>query len=82
MSGFEPLALIDACYAAALDPALKALFSPLFSHLTDAAAVSEMLSLARIKQPQMSESERYFGVDNHSLLPQLGRAPRLSIDTL
>ena len=68
--------------AALLDPALKALFRPVFPHLANAAAVSGMLSAARIKQPQMSESERYFGLDNHSLLPQLGRAPRLSIDTL
>jgi hypothetical protein len=30
----------------------------------------------------MSESERYFGLDNHSLLPQLGRATRLSLDTI
>ena len=68
--------------AALLDPALKALFRPVFPHLANAAAVSGMLSAARIKQPQMSESERHFGLDNHSLLPQLGRAPRLSIDTL
>lgn len=68
--------------AALLDPTLKALFRPVFPHLTHAAAVSGMLSAARIKQPQMSESERHFGLDNHSLLPQLGRAPRLSIDTL
>jgi hypothetical protein len=68
--------------AALLDPALKALFRPVFPHLANAAAVSEMLSVARMKKPQMSESERYFGLDNHSLLPQLGRAPRLSIDTL
>ena len=68
--------------AALLDPALKALFRPVLPHLANAAAVSGMLSAARIKQPQMSESERHFGLDNHSLLPQLGRAPRLSIDTL
>ena len=68
--------------AALLDPALKALFRPVFPHLADASVVSEMLSVARMKKPQMSESERYFGLDNHSLLPQLGRAPRLSIDTL
>ena len=68
--------------AAALDPSLKALLGPLFPHLADAATVSEKLSAARIKQPQMSEGERHFGLDNHSLLPQLGRAPRLSFDTL
>ena len=68
--------------AALLDPALKALFRPVLPHLANAAVVSGMLSAARIKQPQMSESERHFGLDNHSLLPQLGRAPRLSIDTL
>jgi hypothetical protein len=68
--------------AALLDSTLKALFRPVFPHLAHAAVVSEMLSAARIKQPQMSESERHFGLDNHSLLPQLGRAPRLSIDTL
>jgi hypothetical protein len=58
------------------------LLGPLFPHLADAATVSEKLSAARIKQPQMSESERHFGLDNHSLLSQLGRAPRLSLDTL
>jgi hypothetical protein len=30
----------------------------------------------------MSEGERHFGLDNHSLLQQLGRAHRLSLDTL
>jgi hypothetical protein len=68
--------------AAFLDPALKALLGPLFPHLADATKVSEKLAAARINQPQMSESERHFGLDNHSLLPQLGRAPRLSLDTL
>ena len=68
--------------AAVLDPALKTLLGPLFPRLADATAVSEKLSAARKTQPQMSESERHFGLDNHSLLPQLGRAPRLSIDTL
>jgi hypothetical protein len=68
--------------AALLDPALKTLLGPLFPHLADATAVSEQLAKARKAQPQMSESERHFGLDNHSLLPQLGRAPRLSLDTL
>lgn len=68
--------------SAFLDPALKALLGPLFSHLADATAVSEKLAAARIKQPQMSEGERHFGLDNHSLLPQLGRAARLSLDTI
>ena len=68
--------------AAVLDPALKALLGPLFLHLADASAVSEQLATARNKQPQMSDGERHFGLDNHSLLPQLGRAPRLSLDTL
>lgn len=68
--------------AAVLDPALKALLGPLFPHLGDVTAVSEQLATERKTQPQMSESERYFGLDNHSLLPQLGRAPRLSLDTL
>jgi hypothetical protein len=68
--------------AAVLDPALKALLGPLFPHLADATAVSEQLATARKKQPQMSEGERHFGLDNHSLLQQLGRAHRLSLDTL
>jgi hypothetical protein len=68
--------------AALLAPNLKALLGPLFPHLADATAVSEQLSSARKKQPKMSESERHFGLDNHSLLPQLGRAARLSLDTI
>jgi hypothetical protein len=68
--------------AAVLDPSLKALLGPLFPRLADATAVSEQLAVARKNQPQMSEGERHFGLDNHSLLPQLGRAPRISIATL
>ncbi len=68
--------------AAVLDPALKTLLGPLFPHLADASAVSEQLAAARKHQPQMSEGERHFGLDNHSLLPQLGRASRLSLETL
>ena len=68
--------------AALLDPALRALLAPLFPRLADATTVSGQLTAARKNQPQMSEGERHFGLDNHSLLPQLGRAPRLSLDTL
>lgn len=68
--------------AAVLSPALKTLLSPMLPRLSDAAAVAELLAAARKKQPQMSEAERHYGLDNHSLLPQLGRAPRLSLDTL
>jgi hypothetical protein len=33
-------------------------------------------------QPEMTESERFFGLDNHSLLPQLSGSPRLNLNTL
>lgn len=68
--------------AALLIPGLKSLLTPLFPHLGDAVAVTEKLAAARKKQPTMSEGERHFGLDNHSLLPQLGRAPRYSLDTI
>lgn len=68
--------------AVLLDPALKALLGPLFSQLGDAAAVTEKLAAARKKQTAMNDSERHYGLDNHSLLPQLGRAPRYSLDTI
>ena len=68
--------------AALLVPELKTLLGPLFTRLADTDAVSEQLAVARMKQPEISEAERLFGLDNHSLLPQLGRAPRLSLDTL
>jgi hypothetical protein len=68
--------------ASLLVPELKALLGPLFARLADAGAVSEQLAAARKLQPELSEAERHFGLDNHSLLPQLGRAPRLGLDTL
>jgi hypothetical protein len=68
--------------AALLVPELKALLGPLFARLADSDAVSEQLAAARELQPEISQAERHFGLDNHSLLPQLGRAPRLSLDTL
>ena len=68
--------------AALLAPDLRALLGPLFPRLADAAAVSEQLAAARKHQPEMAENELHFGLDNHCLLPQLGRAPRLSLDTL
>lgn len=67
---------------AVLSPALKSLLGPMLPRLSDAAAVTELLAAARKKQPQMSEAERHYGLDNHSLLPQCGRAPRLSLDTI
>ncbi len=67
---------------ALLDPALQGLLGPLFPSLADPASVAETLAAARRSQPAMNESERHFGLDNHSLLPQLGRAPRLSLDTI
>ncbi len=68
--------------ASVLDPELKTLLGPLFPRLADTTVLSEMLAAARKNQPEMTEGERHFGLDNHSLLPQLGRAPRLSLDTL
>lgn len=68
--------------AALLDPDLKALLGPLFPRLADTAAVSEQFAAARKSQPEMSDGERSFGLDNHSLLPHLSGTPRLSLETL
>jgi hypothetical protein len=67
---------------AVLNAQLKGLLGPLLPRLGDAEAVDELLSSARKKQPQMSENERWFGLDNHSLLPQLSGSPRLSLETI
>jgi hypothetical protein len=79
--GAEGIALFQTD-AAFLNPSLKSLLGPLFPLLGDAGAVADRLETAREQQPQMSESERYFGLDNHSLLPQLGRASRYDLDTI
>lgn len=79
--GAEGIALFQTD-AAFLNPSLKSLLGPLFPLLGDAGAVADRLETARKQQPQMSESERFFGLDNHSLLPQLGRAPRYNLDTI
>jgi hypothetical protein len=68
--------------AVPLVPELKALFGPLIPQLEDPNAVSDSLAAARTRQPELSESERAFGLDNHSLLPHLTGSPRLSLDTL
>lgn len=68
--------------AALLDPALKGMLGPLYPSLAEPAAVADQLAAARKSQPALNESERHFGLDNHSLLPQLGRAPRLSLETI
>lgn len=68
--------------ASLLNPGLKSLLGPLFPRLADAESVTELAAAARAAQPTMSEGERWFGLDNHSLLPQLGRAPRISMETL
>ena len=68
--------------AALLAPDLLALFNSLIPHLKDPTAVSDLLATARIRIPDLSESERAFGLDNHSLLPHLTSSPRLSLDTL
>lgn len=67
---------------AVLDPQLKALLGPLLPRLGDAEAVGESLAVARKKRPQMNDNERWFGLDNHSLIPQLGGPPRLKLDTI
>lgn len=67
---------------AALNAQLKGLLGPLLPRLGDAEAVGELLAAARKKQPQLSENERWFGLDNHSLLPQLSGSPRLSLQTI
>jgi hypothetical protein len=67
---------------AVLDPQLKGLLGPLLPRLDDKEAVGGLLAEVRKKQPQMSDSERWFGLDNHNLLPQLSGSPRLSLDTI
>lgn len=67
---------------AVLDPQLKALLGPLLPRLGDADAVGESLAVSRKKRPQMNDNERWFGLDNHSLLPQLSGSPRLKLDTI
>jgi hypothetical protein len=67
---------------AVLAPQLKGMLGPLFPRLVDAAAVAELLATERNKQPQLIEAERWFGLDNHSLIPQLSGSPRLKLDTL
>lgn len=67
---------------AVLNAQLKGILGPLLPRLGDAEAVGELLAAARKKQPQMSEGERWFGLDNHSLLPQLSGSPRLSLETI
>jgi hypothetical protein len=68
--------------ASVLNPGLKTILGPLFPRLADRDAVSESLAAARAAHPQMTESERFFGLDNHSLLPQVGRNPRISLETI
>lgn len=67
---------------AVLNAQLKGLLGSLLPRLGDAEAVGELLAAARKKQPEMSESERWFGLDNHSLLPKLSGSPRLSLEAL
>lgn len=68
--------------AAVLNPGLKALLGPLLPRLNDAGGVTDLVAAARMKQPTMSVEESLFGVDNHSLLPQVGRAPRIGLETV
>lgn len=68
--------------AAFLDPQLKALLGPAMPRLADDSSVTEMLAAAMNKQPELAESERWFGLDNHSLMPQLSGSPRLSLETV
>ena len=68
--------------AALLVPELKSLFNPLIPQLKDPNAVSKLLAVSRFRQSELTESERAFGLDNHSILPQLTGSPRLSLDTL
>jgi hypothetical protein len=67
---------------AVLNAQLKGLLGPLLPRLGDAEAVGELLAATRKKQPQLSDNERWFGLDNHSLLPQLSGSPRLSLETI
>jgi hypothetical protein len=67
---------------AVLNAQLKGLLGPLLPRLGDVETAGELLAAARKKQPQMSENERWFGLDNHSLLPQLSGSPRLSLETI
>jgi hypothetical protein len=67
---------------AVLNAQLKGLLGPLLPRLGDVETAGELLAAARKKQPQMSENEHWFGLDNHSLLPQLSGSPRLSLETI
>jgi hypothetical protein len=67
---------------AVLNSQLKEMLGPLLPRLNDADAVRELVAAARKRLPQMSENERHFGLDNHSLLPQLSGSPRLSLETI
>ncbi len=73
---------MPACLSPVRSPPLKNLLGPLLPRLGDAETVGELLAAARKKQPQLSEGERWFGLDNHSLLPQLSGSPRLSLETI
>ncbi len=44
--------------------------------------IAELWQWLYEKQPQLSENERWFGLDNHSLLPHLSGSPRLSLETI
>jgi hypothetical protein len=68
--------------AVPLVPGLKSLFSPLIPQLENPKSVMDLLAATQMRQPLLSEGERAFGLDNHSLLPRLTGTPRLSLDTL
>lgn len=57
------------------DARLKPILTPLFPRLGNITAVDELLASARRSQPEMTDQERLFGIDNHSRLAQFGHSP-------
>lgn len=68
--------------AALLVPELTRLLARFIPRLHEPGAITELLTSARISQPELNERERAFGLDNHSLLPDLSGSPRLALETL
>lgn len=57
------------------DARLKPILGPLLPRLGDPAALEALLRAARLSQPELTEKDRWFGVDNHSKLRQFGQEP-------
>lgn len=79
--GLDAVALFQTD-AMLLVPQLRSMLGPLVKSIQGGKAVGELLAEARLKQPELTLAERFFGLDNHSLMPQLSGSPRLSLQTL